>query len=104
MDRVLFVARTSANLKHGEVAGATSAAQLPDVDCFFVVIKAHSGNAGNVHIGSSSSVTVADGSTDTTTGFVLAAGESEQFYVNNLNLLYYICDNAGDDFTYFAYV
>ena len=62
--------------------------------------KAVNSNAGDVYIGAST-VTVVDGTTDTTSGYELAAGEETGWLpVNNLNLFYRICDNAGDDLTY----
>ncbi len=91
-------------MKHGEVAGSVTAAVLPDVPVdSYAMIKAQSTNVGSVFIGSSSSVTVAGGTTDTTTGWELAAGQEMPVYVENLNLLYRICNNAGDDITYFVY-
>lgn len=87
----------------GELAGSATAVQMPDIDCKAVVFKALAGNAGNVYIGGSG-VTVADGTTDTTTGFELDAGqETPLLPAFNLNQFYRICDNAGDDLTYIAY-
>ncbi len=88
----------------GEVQGATSATQLPDVPCSRARIKARDDNSGNVYIGNSG-VTKPNGTTDATTGFPLDAGdETGWFYLSNLNELYCICDNAGDDFIYWAQV
>ena len=84
----------------GERAGSASAVQLPDVPCQMVWIKAVNSNAGNVYIGFSG-VTVVDGTTDTTSGFELDAGEViGPLPIHNLNQLYLIGDNAGDDVTY----
>ncbi len=84
----------------GEVSGSATAKQLPDIDCELVNIKAVLGNAGNVYVGVSG-VTVVDGTTDTTSGWELnAAEETGWLSIPNLNLLYIICDNAGDDITY----
>lgn len=89
-------------VKTGELAGSTTAVQMPDVACALVNFKAAGDNAGNVYIGTSG-VTAADGTTDTTTGFQLAAGEETGFLpVRNLNKFYRITDNAGDDLTYLA--
>ena len=89
-------------VKTGELAGSATAAQMPDVPCRMVRFKAHADNVGNVYIGGVD-VTKADGTTDTTTGLQLAAGEETGFIpVSNLNLFYRICDNAGDDLTYMA--
>lgn len=87
---------------NGEIAGSATAAQFPDVPCRSALIKAVASNAGNVYVGWVSGVTKVDGSTDTTTGFELAPGEVLPVEVDNLSRLYYICDNAGDDLTYFT--
>ena len=64
------------------------------------MFKAVKGNAGNVYIGIAG-VTVVDGTTDTTSGFELGAGETTGWIpASNLNLFYRICDNAGDDVVY----
>ena len=86
----------------GERAGSATAVQLPDVPCKQVNIKAVIGNSGNVYVGGAG-VTKVDGTTDVTTGFELDAGQ-ETGWINiaNLNKLYMICDNAGDDITYIA--
>lgn len=86
----------------GEVSGSATAKQLPDIDCRMVRISAVVGNAGNVYLGGAG-VTIPDGTTDTTSGLVLDAGvHSDWMPILNLNLLYIICDNAGDDITYLA--
>ncbi len=86
----------------GERAGSTTAVQLPDVPCELVYIKAVSSNASGVFIGFSG-VTVVDGTTDTTSGYELEAGEAlGPLPMNNLNQLFMICDVAGDDITYLA--
>lgn len=84
----------------GEVQGGTTAFQLPSVSCSYVNIKAATGNSGNVYLGGAG-VTVPDGSTDTTSGFVLDAGQETGWLpIENLDNLYAICDNNGDDLTY----
>jgi hypothetical protein len=88
-------------VKSGEVAGATSATQMPNISCDgALLLQAPSGNTGNVYIGGAG-VTKPDGSTDTTTGIELEPGDMVQFMpCENLNIFYYICDNAGDDILY----
>jgi len=87
-------------IRCGEVSGSATAKQLPDIDAKLVNIKASIDNAGNVYLGGAG-VTIADGNTDATTGLVLDAGqETGWMSLPNLNLLYIICDNAGDDITY----
>lgn len=98
-----FTVTSSANIVHGELAGSATAAQGPDIPTSYVKIKAAYDNAGTVYIGSSSSVTAKTGSTNTTAGWPLRPGEEQEFMVSNLNLLYRICDNAGDDVLYKAY-
>lgn len=88
----------------GELAGSATAAQMPAQACKWVKFKAVWSNAGKVYIGGST-VTKVDGTTDTTTGLELSAGEETGWIpVSNLNVLYRISDNAGDDLTYLALV
>ena len=94
--------KTYTTVAVGELAGNVSATQMPNVACKLVKFKAEYDNAGRVYLGGSG-VTKADGSTDTTTGLQLSAGEETGWIpVGNLNLFYRICDNAGDDLTYLA--
>ena len=89
-------------IQSGERQGSATAVQLPDIPCRAVAISALSSNAGSVWLGGSG-VTVADGTTDTTSGLELEAGDMTQFIpVDNLNVFYIICDNAGDDIVYLA--
>ncbi len=86
----------------GEVSGSTSAKQMPSVTGAYAFFRAPNSNAGDVYLGFSG-VTKPDGTTDTTTGIEIAP--SDYFgpvYMpgGNLNTLYIICDNAGDDILY----
>jgi len=91
------------NVYTGEIGGETSATQMPNIPCKLACFVACSGNATNVYIGTSSSVSVKNGTTDTTTGFELDAGAQTPWLpIPNLNKLYYICDATGDDLTYIA--
>lgn len=83
----------------GEVAGSTTAAQLPDIPARLVVLKALSDNAAAVCVGGAN-VTIPAGTTDTTSGIQIAAGEQVTLYVDNLNKLFRICTNATDDLAY----
>ena len=88
-------------LETGEIAGNTSATQMPSKLCKLVNFKAQKDNAGDVYIGVTSSVTVAAGTEDTTTGWQLGSGEETGFIpCNNMNNFYRICYNAGDDLVY----
>lgn len=91
------------NPQSGELAGSTSAAQMPNVPCKAVCIKAIATNAGKVYVGFASGITKKTGSTNTTAGFELIAGECTPWIpVANLNKLWRICDNAGDNCVYIA--
>ena len=92
---------TLSGVATGELAGSATAAQMPNVPCNMARLKARDDNAGNVYIGGAG-VTLPDGTTDITTGFMLDAGDEILLQVDNLNRLYRICDNAGDDLTYIA--
>ena len=84
----------------GERQGSATAVQLPTVSGSMVYVKAVGSNAGNVYIGKSG-VTVVNGTTDTTSGIELDAGEMlGPLPITNLNELFMICDNAGDDIVY----
>lgn len=85
----------------GERAGSVAAIQLAAIPCRLARIKAEALNAGNVYVGTSSAVTRAAGTTTTTCGFQLAAGDDTGWIpIDNLNRLWIICDNAGDAITY----
>jgi hypothetical protein len=91
-------------VKSGEIAGSATAAQLPDIACRAVMFKAVGSNVGNVYLGAAA-VTKVDGTTDATTGYELKAGDATpMLLVDNLNRFYIICDNAGDDLTYLAFM
>ncbi len=91
---------THSIIHSGELAGAAAATQLPDIPCSMARFKAAYDNVGRVYLGAAG-VTVKDGTTDQTTGFELNAGDDTGWIpVANLNQLYRICDNAGDDLTY----
>ena len=92
------------SLKSGEKAGSASVAQVvsTDVPCQMVVLAALPTNSGNVYIGASSGVTVPAGTTDLTSGIPLEPGDIVVMPISNLNLLWRICDNDGDDVAWFA--
>lgn len=87
----------------GELQGSLTALQMPDIPCRMVMFKASYDNVGKVYIGSSASVTVANGVTDITTGIQLSPGDQTPWLpAPNLNLYWRICTVAGDDLTYMA--
>ena len=91
-------------IKSGEVQGGTTVAQMPDVPCSRVNIKALTNNASNVYIGGVGA-TVPDGVTDETSGFTLDSGQETGWLdIPNLNMLYMITDANGDDVSYLALV
>lgn len=89
---------------NGELIGIASATQLPTLTCKYVRIKARLTNTGYVYIGGAG-VTAAAGSTTTTAGFELAAGDDTGWIpASNLNLFYRICTSVADHCTYLALV
>ncbi|MCR4324174.1 MAG: hypothetical protein NUV69_00595 [Candidatus Curtissbacteria bacterium] len=86
----------------GEIQGGTTAAQMPDIACSKVKFRALASNSGNVYLGGAG-VTVPGTETNTTAGFELDAGQDTDWIeIPNLNLLYMITDNNGDDVSYIA--
>lgn len=86
----------------GEVSGSAAIKQLPDVDCRMVMFSAPITNANPIWLGGST-VTLADGTTDITSGFELVAGASTPLIpVVNVNKFYVRCTTATDDILYFA--
>jgi len=89
-------------IKTGEISGSKTATQLPTVPCNLVKIKAMAGNSGKMYIGGAG-VTAPDGTTDTTTGFELSAGEETGWLpVSNLADFYFIGQYDSDKLTYLA--
>lgn len=89
-------------VKSGELQGSATALQLPDIPCRMVCFTALADNAGKVYLGAAG-VTVPNGTTDATSGLEIAPGASTPWIpIDNLNRLYRICANAGDDLTYLA--
>ena len=91
-------------VKSGVVQGGTTRAQMPDVPCSRVNIKALIDNAGNVHIGGAG-VTVPGSETNQTGGFSLDAGQETGWLdIDNLNKLWMITDNNADDVSYLVLI
>ena len=92
------------SVKSGVVQGGTTKAQMPDVPCSRINIKALVDNSGNVYIGGSN-VTVPGASTNETGGFTLDAGQETGWLdIDNLNKLWMITDNNGDDVSYLVLI
>ena len=88
-------------IAHGERAGSETAVQLATAAAKYVRLKARVSNTGSIWIGNSNAVTKGAGTTTTTCGFQLAAGEDTGWLpATNLNLFWIICDNATDHVTY----
>ena len=84
----------------GERQGSGSAIQLPNVESNLIWISAIASNVGDVYLGAAG-VTVVNGTTDITSGYELNPGDKiGPIPIENLNKLYIICDNAGDDISY----
>ena len=94
------------SIAHDELAGSTDAVQMPNVPYSWGYIKAAKSNTGNVYVGSSSDVSIL-GTTDAAamTGFELEPSAVMVVdNLGNLNNLWYISENAGDDLMYFVIV
>ena len=90
------------NVFNGERAGSTSAVQLPNRTCRMVMFVAPNSNASDVYLGGSG-VTVAAGTTTTTAGYELQpGGQTPWIPIRNMNQIYMICDDAGDDLLWMA--
>lgn len=78
----------------GRITGSTDRQQMPNVPCEQVFFRAHPDNTGNVYIGGNDVSSI--------TGMPLAAGEWFPYApIQNLNILYYVCDNTSDNLQYF---
>jgi hypothetical protein len=94
-----------ATVATGENAGSVTAVQLATVAAKFVRLKALASNVGVVCVGSSNAVTLAAGTTDTTSGFELSPGDDTGWLpATNLNLFWIICTAATDDLSYMVMV
>ena len=94
-----------ATVATGERAGSVAAVQLATVTAKYVRFKARMGNPGVIWIGNSNAVTVGAGTTTTTCGFPLWAGEDTGWLpASNLNKFWIICANATDHLTYMVMV
>jgi hypothetical protein len=102
------MARIQENLHivaHGERAGSATALQMPAQAGRFVYIRAFPTNTGNVYVGTvGSGITVAAGTSDLTSGYLLDAGDEIKIpLITNLNEIWYICDDANQDFSFLVY-
>lgn len=90
-------------IQTGVIIGTTGAVQMPDVACKLVAFTAVGTNAGNCYIGGPGVTVLDTTATNTVTGYELkASAQTPWIPVSNLNVLYLIGDNAGDDVTYMA--
>lgn len=74
------------------VDAAGTAEQLPDVACKAATIKALPSNGGNIYLG--------DSGVDDTNGHVLAAGDTVNVAIDNLNRFYIDADTNGEGVSY----
>ncbi len=86
----------------GELVGVTVATPLPNIPCRLVRLKAEAANTGKVYVGRAG-VTVANGTTNTTSGFQLYPGDDTGWLpLDNLNRLSRICTDTTSHLTYLA--
>lgn len=87
-------------VRNGERQGSVTATQLPTISGSQIYITALNTNVGNVYLGAAG-VTIPNGTSDTTSGLELPPGTLiGPLPIDNLNRLYIICANAGDDICY----
>jgi hypothetical protein len=87
--------------QQGELAGSVSAVQLPNRRCKGVIFNVKAGAAAKFYIGGDAGVTIPNGSTDTTSGIELAAGQSTPILpCENLNVFWVIASAASDSLSY----
>ncbi len=90
----------SGELAIGTAAGGTVTGSIA---CKLVRFKARSANAGTVFIGGGTTVTVPDGTTDTTTGMGLIASDDTGWIpAANVNQFYFISSGTANAVTYLA--
>jgi hypothetical protein len=68
-----------------------------------VRVRANKGNTNPVYIGRNSGTVIYGGADNTSVGYQLAPGDSEYFFVKNLQSLYLISQTSGDGVTYIVY-
>lgn len=86
--------------KQGEIAGSTTAVQLPDRKCKGVIFSVRAGAVAKFYIGGEG-VTVPDNATDQTSGLEIAAGQSTPLLpCTNLNLWWVIASANSDSLSY----
>jgi hypothetical protein len=90
-------------VRTGELIVAVTAKQCPNIACDMIKFRTHPLNTGYIHIGWNASVSITDGTQDTSTGLILGPGsDSGWIPVTNMSLLFYIGSVAGDKITYMS--
>jgi hypothetical protein len=90
----------SGELAVGTAAGGTA---TTSISCKLVRFKARNANAGTVFMGGGTTVTTPDGTTDTTTGLSLIAGDDTGWIpAANVNQFYFISSGTANAVTYLA--
>jgi len=90
----------SGELAVGTAAGGTAAATAA---CKLVRFKARTNNAGTVYMGGGTTVTAADGTTDTTTGYpMIASDDTGWMPASNVSNFFFISNGAGNAVIYLA--
>lgn len=94
-------------VKSGELAVGTAAGGTAtgSITCKLVRFKARASNPGTVFMGGGTAVTVPDGTTDTTTGFSLVAGDDTGWIpAANINQFVFISSGTANAMTYLAVI
>lgn len=80
---------------------STTAEQLPDIECDYVILKALSGNTPSIFVGNSD-VTNTVAADNATTGVELGPGESIKLEVPNVSRLWVIAASGTPGVSYMA--
>jgi len=79
----------------GRLVGIVARTQMPDVPCEQVFFRAHPDNTGDVFIGGNDVSSVQ--------GMILEPGDYSPYIpIQNLNILYYVCENTASHLQYFV--
>jgi hypothetical protein len=92
----------SGHFSHGFRLLSTTAEQLPDIDCDYIIIKALSTNGANLVFIGNSNVTNTVAADNLTTGIELGAGEQIKLEVPNANRIWAVASAATPGITFIA--
>lgn len=97
-----YTSVVSGELAVGTAAGGTAAGS---VACHLVRFRARYSNTGTIYMGGGTTITTPDGTTDTTSGWSMVAGDDTGWMPSdNVNRYYFLSSGTGNALTYVALV